>query len=65
MCNLMSYNVEISNNDFSKAASLLGHMKIIRGGKRFTVIETTRHERSTLTRNGIPFSLIENKDDDE
>ena len=65
MCGLLSYNVEISNQDFGKAAALLGQMKIIRTGKRFSVIETTRQDRTTLTRYGVSFSLVESKDDEE
>jgi hypothetical protein len=65
MCNLMSYNVEIKKTDFVLAANMLNHMKIMRTGKNFVVIETTRHDRMVLTRSGISFTLVETKDDEE
>jgi hypothetical protein len=60
----MSYNVEIKKSDFSHAAIMLDHMKIMRTGKNFVVIETTRHDRMILTRSGISFTLVETKDGD-
>lgn len=64
MC-LFSYNVEISNRHFTNAARLLGGMKVVRSGKNYSVIETVCQERTILTRNGIPFSLVESKEDEE
>lgn len=55
---LLTYNVEVSNKDFSKVATLFDHVKIIRNSKNERIIiETDSHKRSILIRNGIPFVI--------
>lgn len=55
---LLTYNVEVSNKDFSKVAILLDHVKIIRTKGDKTVIETDRYERTNLTRHGISYVIV-------